>query len=180
MRPRSIQWLAQIPAAGPAQLRIGRAGDRLVAEWPGIGTFHALPDGTEPEFVPAPGAPARAVDKLSSGLTPALLRHLQGRLTLHASAAQIGESALACLGDSGMGKSTQIAAILRSHQAALIADDTLAIDFDEQVCHRYSTEPVNTAADARAALGLDTRKARSRQPSRRAPRPLRLLVDWHC
>jgi hypothetical protein len=68
------------------------------------------------------------VDKFSRNLVRALLRHLEGRLTLHAATFATDAGAIACLGAGGFGKSTLAAAACRRDGVRLLGDDTAPID----------------------------------------------------
>ncbi len=104
-------------------MRIGREGKRLVADWDGLGTLRASDDGCFVEVVPAPDVPLPELRKWRQGPVRALLRHLAGEPTLHASAVAVRGRALAFLGESGAGKSTCAASLCRRPEAELLADD---------------------------------------------------------
>src|SRR5580658_6497898 len=108
-----IRWLQEWRTGGSIDFRIGRDGDDLVAEWPAFGELRARRLGGTHRFTPCPGVdPARA-EKFSTGAVRALLRHLEGRLSLHASAAARDGVAGVFLGPSISGKSTLVADLCR-------------------------------------------------------------------
>ena len=123
-----MMWLAEISAGEEVAFRVGREGSRLIAEWPGVATLSANRDGTGVVFVGDPRADAAHVEKLRSSAVPALLRHLEGKLTLHASAVAWRGRSIAFIGDSGRGKSTIAFALANEESFALLADDCLQIE----------------------------------------------------
>ena len=123
--------------------RIGRRSDGLVAEFAGIGTLSATRDGGVSSFDPAPGADPVLVQKTRSGVASALLRHLAGKITLHGCAVAWGDSAIACVGESRVGKSTLAARLCEEHGGALVSDDTTAIEFESNRVELSPTERVH-------------------------------------
>jgi hypothetical protein len=175
----AVTWVEELHENGKLYFRVGRAGHRFVAEWAGVCTLYASRDGHDSELVPAPGADPELVDKLHRGLAKALLRHLQGKLTLHASAAAFDGVAIACMGESEAGKST-LGAALVGLGGALVADDTLAIEFGEDGAVSVSpTERVSwLLSDSCEALGFSGRddgKIAIEAP-RRTTSPVRLAA----
>lgn len=77
---------------------------------------------------PVAGADPRVVTILTTGGLLAFLLYLRGHLVLHASAVDLGGSALGFVGSSGMGKST-MAALQCADGAALVTDDVLRVDW---------------------------------------------------
>lgn len=124
-------WLGEYEEDGVVYFRLGRSrsGDELVAEWPHIATLVANPTAKTSRFDAAPGADRELVDKVHRSLAQALLRHLDGKLTLHGSAVVMGDRAVAIVGGSGSGKSTLAAALSRIPNARFAADDTVALEF---------------------------------------------------
>ncbi len=150
-----VQWVGEYRSEGELCFRLGREGARLIAEWPGCCTLRSDPGGLESELTASAGADPVLVAKIHDGLAPALLRHLQGKLTLHASAVSVEGVAVACFGESEAGKSTAIAHLARRSGAAFLADDTTAVEFTERGVEVERTERVSwLLPDARAALGL--------------------------
>ena len=110
-------------------LRIGRAGDAVVAEWPGICRLRA--EGGEHAYEPEAGVDPHLVDKIRLGAGAALLRHLDGKPSLHASARFADRCAGASWPSSaraGAGKSTLAAAACREPGVSFVADDVVALD----------------------------------------------------
>jgi hypothetical protein len=131
----------------------------------------------------APGAPAAYVPLLLAGQVVALLLTLAGECVLHASAVRIGDSAVAFVGASGMGKST-LAGVLCARGARLVTDDVLRVVCDERgvrcapgtgelrlrpgsafVARSFPAAAVHATADERTAIRL-----------RHRPVPARLLA----
>jgi ABC-type sugar transport system ATPase subunit len=99
------------------------------------------------------------VDKLNASVIQGLIRHLQGKITLHASAVEVAGRAVALVGASGAGKSTLAAAICAENGACLVGDDTVAIELPEHgVDLPVTVVPSQRMAwllpDSRVALGI--------------------------
>lgn len=175
----SMVWLAETLDGGRPVFRIGRDGDQMVAEWAGLATLIVDRAATNPRFQPQRGADPTLVAKLQAGGVHALLRHLRGGLTFHASAVATGGGALALIGDPGAGKSTLAFALAASemHSFALLSDDCLAVDRDLAL----PTESIAWLdGAARTALALPSSKGKAPvKPQRVAdrPGPLRSIVQ---
>jgi len=78
---------------------------------------------------------------LASGTLLAFVLAMQGETVMHASAVQVGDSALAFVGYSGMGKST-MATLMCADGAKLITDDLLRLDLGRRppTCALGATE----------------------------------------
>jgi len=87
-------------------------------------------NGTEIRVDPAPDAPMAVVRRLVVGPLFNYLLHQRGSLVVHASTVQIGDRAVAFVGDSGDGKSTTATAFLAAGHRVL-SDDVAAIDTDD-------------------------------------------------
>lgn len=79
---------------------------------------------------PFEGADPELSVVLLTGSVLSFMLHMRGYAVLHASAVQVRDEAIACVGFSGMGKST-VATLLCAAGGALITDDVLRVDFDE-------------------------------------------------
>jgi hypothetical protein len=93
-------------------------------------------------------------------LFDALLRHVQGKITLHGSAVCGASRAVALVGPGNAGKSTIAAALCGYDGIELLADDTVALELDAHGGgDPVRVGPTQTAnwllPDARAELGLD-------------------------
>lgn len=117
-------WLAESVMAEGVALRIGRDRQNLVAEWPNGVRFIATQTGESAHFDKEPQGANAVKIRLTAR---ALLRHVHGKLTLHASAVAHEKGAIAFMGDSGAGKST-LAAFLARGKFGLLSDDLLFVD----------------------------------------------------
>ena len=82
------------------------------------------------EITPEPVADPRPVRAFLLGSALGAFYHLRGLPALHASAVQVGDSAIAFCGESGAGKST-LAAWLNARGHALVSDDLCRIGISE-------------------------------------------------
>jgi hypothetical protein len=176
----SIRWLHETTDDGRVVFRAGRAQGGWVAEFVGVGTLRAGPAGTNASFDPAPGADAAHVAKIRHGLSEGLLRHLRGKLTLHASALAIGGRALVCLGPSGAGKSTTIADLCTRHGGSLLADDVSLLEITNREIEITPGERFHWLLDPTAPNTL-TSGGRKRPVAalRPAPGPAPLVLGCH-
>lgn len=124
----TVKWLAESLEHDVLAARVGRDGDRLVAEWPGRLHLSVRRDGTDLVLEPQPGAGEADLEKLQRGAVRLLLGHLAGAIPLHASAIAIGGRAAVFVGGTGLGKSTLAAALCDRAGASLLADDAVVIE----------------------------------------------------
>lgn len=148
------RWVAEITVEGQVAFRIGRDGDTYVAEWLGLCELRSDRSGENVVFRAAPEADPNVIAKVRAGLADALVGHLRGETSLHASAVARDGRALAFLGRSGDGKST-LAAHLCQHGFDLVADDVLRITPRAGALFATATEREHWLVPAsRSALGL--------------------------
>jgi len=153
----SVRWVGELYWEGDVLFRIGRAGEELVADWPYLCELRSDRQGENVRFTAHPDADPRIVAKVKAGLAAALVRHLRGGMTLHASSVARGGRAIACLGRSGAGKSTLAAYLCLERGFDLVSDDVV-----EVVVGEGSATVVPTEADhwlepaSRRALGIGT------------------------
>ena len=102
--------------------------DQIVAVWEDILTLRATRDGRLQSIEPMVGAPHEVFEKTKRGSAAAFLRARRGQHSLHASAVACRGRALACIGDSGAGKSTVAERACRIEGVSLLADDVAAIE----------------------------------------------------
>jgi hypothetical protein len=158
-------WLGEHRLEGRLVARIGRDGELWVADFPNVGILTATADGDKTRFDPATGAASTLVAKAKCGTVAALVRHLQGKITLHGSAIAAPSGAIAFIGPSGAGKSTLAAAFAQERDVTPIADDIVCVELpsESRSVDLVKLMPTQTAAwldrRARAALGLDTSQA---------------------
>ncbi len=147
-------WLAWIEVDTRIDFRVGRSGDQLIAEWPGLATLRADRKSAEGEITFANGVDPKWRAKLERGLAAAMLRQLRGELTLHASALASNDRAVLLLGPSGAGKSTLAAVLAQRPEMNLLADDTSPISFEaDHACVSMGDPELWLLEDARVAIG---------------------------
>jgi len=126
----SVEWsFVAHDEAGDQSYRVGKRGNAIVAEWGGSVWLEATPAGERISLSTAADVDPFLLQKLENGAVSALLRRLRGDLTFHGGAASRDGLGLLVLGDSGMGKSTTVAALVGAGYA-LVADDMTWVDFD--------------------------------------------------
>lgn len=158
---------------------------------PAHADFDVDADLTRITCTPDPGAAEGYLPIMLAGNALSFLLSLAGHAVLHAGAVDVGGSAVAAIGPSGVGKST-LTAWLCAAGGRLVSDDVLRLDGDG-TCHRGGREvrlrdrarpladalgrsgcAVRTTADRRCAVMLPATDA-ARLPLRAVvvPRPLR-------
>jgi hypothetical protein len=148
-----LVWLGEYPSTGQVLFRVGRAQNEFVADWPGFCRLRADRTTGASEMTWAHGVDPLLIEK-HNGIARALLRHLAGKLTLHAAAIAFGDRAVACFGASEVGKSTTIASLSLRPGAELLADDTLAVEFVKGGVQILPSEPLSwLRPEAHAFLG---------------------------
>ncbi len=125
----TVRWVREWRGPDGRCFRVGREGARLVADWEGFGMLRASQSGADVEVIPCAHLRPAEARKWRGGPVRALLRHLDGRPTLHGSAVAYDGRAFVFLGESGAGKSTCAAALCRRSRAELLADDLTEIEF---------------------------------------------------
>jgi hypothetical protein len=151
----TVTWLHRWPETGPTAFRLGRAGDEVIAEWVGLGTLRADVGGTWSEFIALEQAHAAQAQARLRQHVAALLRHLRGEITLHASCVARVGLAVACVGESGAGKSTLAAQLCQDPAVALLADDTTALRLGGRVEVAPTEDHHWLRADIARAMGID-------------------------
>lgn len=124
------QYFTAVAIKDGYQLRFYGTCDVLIDADLREAVIHPVAD-SDPELLPV----------LASGTLLAFILSMQGEVVLHASAVQVGDSALAFVGYSGMGKST-MATLLCADGARLITDDLLRLDLGRRppTCALGATE----------------------------------------
>jgi hypothetical protein len=135
-----VRWLAESLDHGTLAARVGRDGERLVADWVGRARLSVDRDGSDLSFAPHPDAEPRDVEKLRRGAVPLLLAHLGGKIPLHASAVALGGRAIVLVGGSDHGKSTLAAAMCDHAGASLLGDDAVIIERRADAFHAVALE----------------------------------------
>jgi hypothetical protein len=119
-------WHGEQRAGDRLLLRLGRQGALYVAEDTRYGTLVAAPDGQSHRFDPHADADPTLVEKFVASLVRALVRQLQGKLSLHGSVVAFDGRGAAFVGSAFAGKSTFAQACVQFAHAELLADDTVA------------------------------------------------------
>ncbi len=154
-----IRWIREWTQPGLIGFRLGRDGDDLVAEWMGIGTLRAPRSGRSHVFTPYPDSGGASMEGIRPTVVEGLLRHLHGKMSLHASAASRGGLAVVLLGDSMAGKSTTVAALCAHEGFEMLADDTVFLDERDDGFYVFPTESAHSLReDAAHFLGASTGK----------------------
>jgi hypothetical protein len=172
-----VRWLCEQVVDDHVAFRLGRDGDDLVADFVGVATLRARKHGA-PELTAAPNADPEALAKVQEGAARALVRHLDGKLSIHGGAAARAGSAIACVGMSGVGKSTAIAHLCKRYQAELVADDVAALELGGERVEILPMEVSHWLLPASAeALGFaTTRRGKARVNARvNSPTPSNLI-----
>ena len=123
----------------------------------GIGRF-LVRDGQTVEYIVEAGADSVAVDRFLWGSARSALIHQRGELPLHASVViePGGRSAIALCGESGAGKSTTAAALLRSRWTSLADDLARIVRTDAAICVWPGPAWMRLSLDACEHLDVDT------------------------
>jgi hypothetical protein len=121
----AVEWIVE---ESDPPFRWGYDAGRIVAEWPGVLSLRAKPDGDLEAISVDPGAPRDLVDKVRLGIASAFLRACRGLTSLHASAVALHGAAIVCAGDSGSGKSTLALHMCQRPGVELLSDDITALD----------------------------------------------------
>ena len=166
----SVIWTRSIEDEEGIAFRVGRSGDDLVADWPGLARLTCGPDGSTPRLRPCPGASPMALRKMR-GAVKALLCDLRGGLGIHASAVAIKSHAILLLGDAGAGKSTTAAQLCLHHGGLLLADDAAVLEERNDVAEVQPSDKEHyLTAASRLALGINLGAAETRGKAPLRPR----------
>jgi hypothetical protein len=161
--------------------RVGTRGSDLIAEWSGIGRLVSTRDGASSTFTPVPDVDPQQRAKVERGVVRLLLRSLQGKIGFHGAAVSINKRAVVFLGNARDGKSTFASALCTRVDAALLADDAVALEHDPWAV-LPSEEQHFLHEDAVIALGIDDardfggKKTAVKARSADEPCPLRAIV----
>ncbi|HEY1691524.1 MAG TPA: hypothetical protein VGG39_05160 [Polyangiaceae bacterium] len=173
-----VRWLHRWPRIGPITFRVGRAGEHIVAEWPGLGVLRTDVSGSDSHFAPVGAAVAGSLRDHFDEIVAALLGHLNGGMTLHASCVARGDVGIGFLGDSGAGKSTLAMRLCALHDAELLSDDVMGLRFAEDRIDAMPTETHHwLRTDVAREMSLEAVTERRKVPllpRRHAGRPTRL------
>jgi len=118
----------KLPEADGAPAGLSVVDGALILVIPGVAKYR-IADGRSITVEAEAGAPDRNVRLYLLGSAFCALLHQRGLLPLHANAVDIGDTAIAFMGESGAGKST-LAAVFRDRGYRVIADDVCVVGFD--------------------------------------------------
>ncbi len=166
-----IRWIYQWPAlATTPEFRLGRAGDEIIAEWIGLGSLHANVDGTQRDLRATGSVTADALEDALKPHVAALLRHLAGGISLHASSVSRAGAAIAFLGSTCAGKSTIATQLCDDPDVELVSDDTAELRFEgAHVAIVPGETDHSLRPDVAIAFGLDPHGHRKLvKPARRS------------
>lgn len=164
----SVVWQHVSQADGVVAYRVGRQGDKIVAEWPALARLTCATDASNARLNPMPGAAPEALAKLH-GMVSVFLGELRGGLGLHGSAICLEGAGILVLGASGAGKSTTAAAMCSALHASLLSDDTALLQEVGGALMLLPTESAHyLSTDSARALGLTFREGSSPRPGMKA------------
>lgn len=150
----SVRWLAESHDEGTLAARVGRDGERLVAEWVGRAHLSVARDGSDVVFDAEPDADPVEIEKLRRGAVRLLLAHLAGAIPLHGAAVALDGHAIVIVGGTGLGKSTLAAGFCDLAGASLLSDDAVVIERRGDVHDVVAVEERHWLdADSARALG---------------------------
>jgi hypothetical protein len=156
--------------------------DQIGIRYAGIVSL-LIKDGTTVDVDVQPGIDPRIIRLILLGPVLGLMLHQRSFLVLHASAVEIGSSAVAFIGEKGAGKSTTAAAF-NAEGYALLADDIVAVapethlvypGFPQLKLFREAAKHLTAGSENLHRLHPDLDKVGLRVANRFAhsPRPLR-------
>jgi hypothetical protein len=179
---RGVRWIREVRVDDVVTFRVGRAGTRMIAEWPGTAKLTCAADGSRARLTSHAGVSSDVLPKLRRGPVQALLRDLRGELSAHAAAVAVAKGAVLFVGPSGAGKSTAAAEMCLLHEAMLLADDVALLEVrDDRVSILPSEREHQLTPASRRSLRIPARgAARSEKvaitPEVAASRPARLAL----
>ena len=104
-----------------------RAASGYLLRFPDLADFLVTRDGRTVSCWPVPGVSDQSLQHLYLNQVLPLALSRQGKLVFHASAVEIGDAAVAFMGESGRGKST-LAASFATTGSRFLTDDGLAVE----------------------------------------------------
>jgi hypothetical protein len=148
-------------------------------EWDSVVAMRADRDGRITRLEPAPSASPVIASKVAQATARAFACRMSGGLAIHASAVARDGVAIACLGDSGAGKSTAARELCGRADLQLLADDVLGVRRDAGIWRAHPTEQIHWIFD-----GADVKRAfPARSPATgpaRLSRAVLLRFDEAC
>jgi hypothetical protein len=120
--------------------------------FPDLADFEVSANGDAVNCFPAPGAQTETAKHLYLNQVLPLALSKQGKLVFHASAVELGDSAVAFMADSGKGKST-LAASFSTSGHRFLTDDGLMLKSDKDAYQVIPSHPsIRLWQDSEAAL----------------------------
>lgn len=104
-----------------------RANGGYLLRFPDLADFEITADSLHVTGFPAPDVPEATIQHLFLNQVLPLVLSKQGKLVFHASAVEIGDGAIAFVGESGRGKST-LAASFAANGFRFLTDDGLVVE----------------------------------------------------
>jgi hypothetical protein len=126
---------------GSPWLQFYRSGDSILLRFPGFADFLVAADGFSVRCRPAPEVPEGTIAHLFQNQVMPLVQSKRGNTVFHASAVEIGKSAVLFVGESGQGKSTLAASFARNG-CRFLSDDNVHVEYTEG---RYRVIPGNAS-----------------------------------
>jgi len=118
------QWVAH---DGTIWTEFYRTETGYLLRFPGLADFRVAVDGTDVTCSPVPDVSEETTQHLYLNQVLPLALSMMGKLVFHASAVEIGDSAVAFVADSGRGKST-LAASFATNGFRFLTDDGLVVE----------------------------------------------------
>ncbi|BAZ43118.1 hypothetical protein NIES4102_01140 [Chondrocystis sp. NIES-4102] len=128
----------------------------LYAYWSGLGTLF-ISQGNKIVIDPVTGFDERRLRLFILGAAMGAILHQRGYIVLHGSAVAINQRAVVFVADKGRGKST-MAADLEARGYNLLADDVVAIGFEEEFIVYPAFPQLKLWTDAVTQTGKDPHK----------------------
>ncbi|MDP3620165.1 MAG: hypothetical protein Q8R63_10260 [Ramlibacter sp.] len=129
-----------------------RDASGYILRFPDLADFHLTRDGRSVECFPVCGTSEASVQHLYLNQILPLAWSAQGRLVLHGSAVEIGDQAVAFIGQSGAGKST-LAASFATSGFRFLTDDGILLEAMGEACEVMPSHPsIRLWADSQEAL----------------------------
>lgn len=139
---------------GSIRVRLARCPGGFHLSYDDTGTFDVLSGGRRIEWSAGPRAVDEAVRLDILGRVLPLAMHMQGTLTLHGSAVDIGGCGVAFLAPKRHGKSTLARALLQAG-ARLLTDDVAAVDLSPLPSVRCGVQELRLWPDAAERFDAD-------------------------
>lgn len=158
----------RLPDARYSSPNLQVAGNSLLLRSPNVAHF-LLRDGREITCEPVPGGNARDLPLYVLGPALGILLHQRGLIVLHASAVEIGGKAVLFCGQSGAGKSTMAAALVK-RGFRLVSEDICAITVSDSKTPVVQPDGKQLKLWAQSIDNLDFAEDRGERVQRHEPK----------